>query len=139
MKSTEITRGILAKLAGCNAETIRYYEKIGIMPSPPRSAAGYRHYDDNHVRRLRFIMQSRDLGFTIDDIQNLLSLVDRRSVTCCEVENVAKTHLLLIQKRINDLKRMESVLTETIRDCSGDNVPECPLIDSLFSETLTTT
>ena len=134
MKGEGMTRGNLAKQTGCNAETIRYYEKIGIMPDPPRSSSGYRFYDENHLRRLRFVMKSRELGFSIEDIKSLLGLVDCHAVSCGEVEKMARTHLLLVHKKISDLHQIADVLGRTVRQCSGDDVPECPLIDSLFEE-----
>ena len=128
----EITRGQLAKRSGCNIETIRYYEKIGLMPEPPRSASGYRQYDVNHERRLLFIMRGRELGFTIEDLKSLLGLVDRREVSCGEVERLAKRHLRSVREKISDLRRMERTLSDTVHSCSGQDVPDCPLIDRLF-------
>ena len=129
-----MTRGELAKRTGCNLETIRYYEKIGVLPDPPRTPSGHRRYAADHERRLRFIMRGRQLGFTINGIRNLLDLVDRNSVSCGEVEKMAKEHLLAVRQKISDLRRLESVLGQTIGSCSGDDVPECPLIDTLFGE-----
>jgi len=127
-----MTRGELANRTGCNAETIRYYEKIRVMPEPPRSASGYRQYDETHEQRLRFVMRGRELGFAIEELKNLLNLVDRNAVSCGEVEKLAKLHLGSVRKKIDDLKRMESVLSDTVRSCSGRDVPKCPLIDTLF-------
>jgi len=127
-----MTRGDLAKRTGCNAETIRYYEKIGVMPEPVRSAGGYRQYDETHEQRLRFVMRGRELGFAIDDLKSLLDLVDRNAVSCGEVEKLAKLHLRSVREKIRDLKRMERVLGETISACSGKDVPECALIDTLY-------
>ena len=132
MMAKEITRGTLAKRTGCNIETIRYYEKKGLMPEPPRSTSGYRQYDENHERRLLFVMRGRELGFTIDDLKSLLDLVDRRAVSCGEVEKLAMNHLRSVRQKISDLRRMESTLSDTVHSCSGQNVPDCPLIDRLF-------
>ena len=132
MKDEGVTRGKLAKQTGCNTETIRYYEKIGIMPDPPRSSSGYRFYDDHHQRRLRFIMKSRELGFSIEDIKSLLGLVDCHAVSCAEVEKIAKAHLLLVHQKISELHRIADALSLTVKQCSGNDVPECPLIDTLF-------
>lgn len=134
MAATGITRGQLAKRTGCNAETIRYYEKTGILPDPRRSNSGYRYYDEGNVRRLHFVMQSRELGFSIEEIRSLLDLVDRRAVSCGEVEKLGKAHLLLVRKKISDLKRMADVLDRTVSACSGEDVPECPLIETLFGD-----
>lgn len=127
-----MTRGELSRKTGCNAETIRYYEKIGIMPEPARSASGYRQYDAVHERRLGFVMRGRELGFTMEDLKSLLDLIDRRAVSCAEVEKLARAHLQSVREKISDLKRMEGVLSSTVRACSGKDVPECPLIDTLF-------
>lgn len=127
-----ITRGKLAKKTGCNLETIRYYEKIGLMPEPARSAAGYRQYNETHERRLRFIMRGRELGFGIENLKSLLSLVDRKVVSCGEVSKLAKEHLDTVHQKIQDLRRIEEALSTTVLSCSGEDVPECPVIDALF-------
>ena len=127
-------RNELAKRTGCNLETIRYYEKIGLMPEPPRTDAGYRQYQAEHERRLRFVMRGRELGFVIDDLRSLLDLVDRRAVSCGDVEKLANDHLVSVREKISDLRRMERILSKTLKSCSGNNVPDCPLIDTLFGQ-----
>jgi MerR family mercuric resistance operon transcriptional regulator len=129
-----MTRGELAGRTGCNPETIRYYERIGLMPDPGRSAGGYRQYDPPHERRLRFIMRGRELGFSIEDLGGLLGLVDRRAVTCAEVKSIARANLQAVRKKIADLDRLERVLAATVKSCSGEDVPDCPLIDTLFRD-----
>ena len=121
----------LSRETGCNIETIRYYEKIGILPAPPRGENGYRQYDQAHVDRLRFVMRSRELGFTLDEIRSLLGLVDRGAQSCAEVQAVAQGHLETVRARIRDLRRVEKVLSETVSRCSGRDVPECPVMDAL--------
>ena len=132
MLKNGITRGELAKRSGCNLETIRYFEKIGLMPEPPRTYSGYRQYQAEHERRLRFIMRGRELGFVTDDLRSLLGLVDRQAVSCGDVEKLAQGHLVSIRKKIADLRRMDRILSGTIKSCSGEDVPDCPLIDALF-------
>ena len=105
------------------------------MPEPPRTDAGYRQYQSEHERRLRFVMRGRELGFVIDDLRSLLDLVDRRAVSCGDVEKLAKDHLVSVREKISDLRRMERILSKTLKSCSGDNVPDCPLIDTLFGGT----
>lgn len=122
----------LARATGCNLETIRYYETVGIMPDPPRSAKGHRCYDEIHVRRLKFVMRSRDLGFSLEEIRGLLGLVDDRTQTCAQVQTVAESHLQDVQEKIADLKRIERVLSETVARCTGDAAPECAVIDALL-------
>ena len=113
-----IRRGELARATGCNLETIRYYEKIGIMPDPPRNPKGYRSYDEAHVRRLKFVMRSRDLGFSLEEVRGLLGLVDDESRTCAEVQDIAKDHLNDVKDKIEDLKRIELVLSDTVAPVS---------------------
>ncbi len=124
-------RAALARRTGCNLETIRYYEKIGTMPEPPRTEAGYRLYDDRHVERLRFILRARELGFSLDDIRGLLALVDRGTQTCANVKERTERHLADVREKIADLKRIERVLAETAAKCSGDKVPDCPVLETL--------
>ena len=127
-----MTRGELARRTGCNLETVRYYEKIGLMPDPGRTASGYRQYEESHEDRLRFITRGRELGFSTDDIKELLALVDRRAVTCGDVKLIARRQLKDIRQKLADLRRMERVLADTTRCCLGDDVPECQLIETLF-------
>lgn len=124
-------RGELAKKANCNIETVRYYEKIGLMPEPPRTAGGYRDYGRVHERRLRFILRARELGFGIEDIRGLLSLVDRHVYTCAEVREMTLEHLAAVRRKIADLKRLERTLAKTVAACNGRSVPDCPVIDAL--------
>lgn len=133
MSQQGIRRGELAKLTGCNLETIRYYEKISLIPAPPRGANGYRAYDESHVRRLRFILRARELGFAIDDVHGLLQLVDGGKQTCAEVKARTEKHLADVRAKIADLRRIERTLAATAASCSGEEVPECPILDSLTS------
>ncbi len=126
-------RAELARQTGCNLETIRYYEKIGMMPDPPRTASGYRVYDETHVARLRFILRGRELGFSIEEIRGLLSLVDRGTQTCAEVQALTERHLADVRAKIADLKRIEKVLADTAAQCSGEELPECPVLEALAS------
>lgn len=128
-----LKRAELAKRTRCNLETIRYYEKIGLMPDPPRSGAGYRMYGEAHATRLRFILRSRELGFSIDDIQGLLALVDGGHQTCAEVKERTENHLAGVRAKIADLKRIEKALAVTAEKCSGKEIPECPIMDALIS------
>ena len=128
-----LKRSELARRTGCNLETIRYYEKIGMMPEPPRTASGYRIYDDTHVARLRFILRGRELGFSIEELRGLLSLVDRGTQTCAEVKALTERHLANVRTKIADLRRIEKVLADTAARCSGEEVPECPVLETLAS------
>jgi len=130
-KVSVIRRSDLARLTGCNLETIRYYETIGVMPEPPRTSKNYRAYDDTHVARLRFVMRSRDLGFTLEDVRDLLGLVDGKAGTCADVQILASRHVESVRAKIIDLQRIEKVLSETVSRCTGNDVPECAVIDAL--------
>jgi MerR family transcriptional regulator, mercuric resistance operon regulatory protein len=124
------TIGRLSADTGVNIETIRYYERIGLVPRAPRSAAGRRLYDSYAVRRLGFIRRARELGFSLDDIRFLAAFEDSRP-TCAEVHTLASRHLQEIRLRIRDLKRLERRLSTVTATCSRAAVPDCPLIDTL--------
>ncbi|MBP2236423.1 MerR family mercuric resistance operon transcriptional regulator [Sinorhizobium kostiense] len=131
---TGMQRAELARRTGCNLETVRYYEKVGLLPEPPRTASGYRSYDSTHERRLRFVLRARELGFSLDEIRELLCLVDERDRPCAEVRDVAAVHLAVVRAKIADLKRMERVLKDVVAQCGDGTLPECPLIETLFQE-----
>ncbi|OJY65203.1 MAG: MerR family transcriptional regulator [Sphingobium sp. 66-54] len=126
-----LQRADLAKATGCNLETIRYYEKTALLAEPLRSAKGYRLYGENDVRRLRFIMRARALGFTIEEIRGLLTLVDGGTQTCAEVKARTELHLADVRAKIADLRRIETILAKTAAQCSGDAVPQCAVLEAL--------
>lgn len=127
-----LTRGRLANEIGCNIETIRFYEKIGLMPDPKRTPAGYRQYLPADRARLQFILRARELGFSITDLRGLLGLVDGGDYTCAEVREVTLAHLKSVRTRIRDLKQLEKTLATVSAQCDGEAVPQCPIIDALF-------
>lgn len=131
-KEKELTIGALSRHTGVNIETIRYYEKSGIMPDPPRSAGGYRLYGQKHQKRLGFIRRCRQLGFSMSDIKGLLDLVDGREFTCGEVHALTVKHADQVRDKINDLKRLEKTLRTIASECTGEQVPECPIVDALL-------
>ena len=131
-RAERITRGILSRRTGCNIETVRYYERVGLMPDPGRSEGGHRLYAEEHVRRLQFIRRCRELGFTIEEIRALLDLVDRRDYTCAEVRDISIAHVDEVRRKIRDLRRLEKTMRGMIKECDGGAVPECPIIDALF-------
>ena len=124
--------GELSRKTGVHIETIRYYEREGILPTPMRSPAGRRIYSDEDVRRLNFIHKCRGLGFSLKEINSLLSLVDSGDFTCKEVHELTIHHAGQITEKIVDLKKMEGVLQAMAAQCNQGNVPQCPIIDSLF-------
>jgi len=132
MTTKGLSIGALSERSGVNIETIRYYERIGVMPSPARSAAGYRIYGPEHARRLHFIRRGRELGFSLDELRALLQLVDGHSYTCAQVHALTTRHLKDIRQKIADLRRLERVMSDMAAQCSGDQVPACPIIDALF-------
>lgn len=127
--------GQLSEQTHCKIETIRYYERIGLLPVPARSNGGYRIYDDKHRRRLSFIRRSRELGFTIDEIRDLLNLVDGGNYTCSDVKAITMEHVENIRHKIADLKKLEKTLSRIASQCAGDATPECPIIDALYETT----
>lgn len=128
----KMTIGKLSTITGVNIETIRYYERIGILLDPPRTESGYRIYNQDHQKRLSFVRRSRELGFTLKQVRALLGLVDIGTYTCADVEMIALDHLKDIQTKIADLKKMEKSLKEIVSHCAGGTVNNCPIIDILF-------
>lgn len=132
MKANALSIGKLSKQSGVNIETIRYYEKIGVMPAPDRSASGYRLYGSDHPKRLSFVRRSRQLGFSLHEIRGLLRLVDGDAHTCAQVRELTLDHVAEIRRKIADLKRLKRVMEEMAAQCTGERAPECPIIDALF-------
>lgn len=126
---------MLAARTGCNLETIRYYERAGLLPSPPRSAGGHRLYDATHVDRLRFVRRARELGFALEEIRALLGLADERYRSCTRAHAVATNHLQDVQRKVRDLRRIERTLTAMVAKCADGTLVECPLIEDLFRPT----
>lgn len=129
-----VTIGQLAKAAGVNLETVRYYERIQLMPPPDRTEGGHRAYDSDHVRRLAFIRRARELGFGIESIRALLAAAEPGRSSCAEVMEIAGAHLAEVQTKLADLARLEKILADTIRKCTGDQTPACPVLDMLDAE-----
>ncbi len=115
-------------------ETIRYYEKIGLMPDPPRTLGGHRIYDQLLLKRLSFIQRCRKLGFTINEIRELLELVDGGDYSCAEVLESTQAHIDRIRIKIKELRVMEKTLKAISSQCSGKDVPECAIVEELWQE-----
>ncbi len=124
--------GALASATGCNIETIRYYERESLLPSPPRSPGGHRQYAAEHLKRLTFLRRARVLGFSMAEIRELLSLIDSDRYTCQEINALTMTHVETIREKLRDLKRLESALVEMADACKRDTRPECPIVDALY-------
>jgi MerR family mercuric resistance operon transcriptional regulator len=126
-----ITIGELSRLSGVHIETIRYYERIKMLPKPPRTPAGRRAYNSTHARQLAFIKRARELGFSPDDVHKLLQLGGPERAPCGEVRDIALVHLNDIRARIADLRRLERLLAKTVAQCTGSTAPECAVLDIL--------
>lgn len=133
MSDHRLTIGKVAEQTGCKIETIRYYEREQLLAKPDRSAGGHRMYAQHHVQRLVFIRRSRQLGFSMAEIRELLSLVDQQQVSCELVKSIADNHLRDVRSKIADLTKMERTLSTLSGQCTGHDVPECPIIDTLQS------
>jgi MerR family mercuric resistance operon transcriptional regulator len=131
MKPVTLLIGELSQRTGCHIETIRYYERVRLLPRAQRRGR-YRTFSDADVARLNFVMRSRELGFSIDEIRTLLALSSNPdSTSCSEAQSLAAAHLVAVRSRLRDLRRMQKVLTETIRRCQSRKTPLCPLIEAL--------
>lgn len=123
--------GEVSRRSGCHIETIRYYERSGLLPAPKRSAGGYRQYADSDVDRLRFIARGRTLGFSLEEIRSLLQLADDPALSCAEVDQLASQHLADIKARMADLRRMAVALQRTLEVCQGGKRGECAILQVL--------
>lgn len=124
------TIGQISDQTGVSIETIRYYEKEGMLPNPPRTAGGHRVYDGTLRDRLSFIKRSRELGFSIGDTRSLLSMADG-SFTCKQVHDLTAEHIHSVQSKIKDLQRLQLTLRKIADECSRGNDPDCPVIEVL--------
>jgi DNA-binding transcriptional MerR regulator len=124
------TIGMLSRESSVNLETIRYYEKIGLLSKPLRTMNGYRHYDASAIKRLRFIRRGRELGFGIAEIKTLLELADHPEYPCREANELAKAHLIEVETKIKDLLAMQEVLSRIIA-CESHTASHCRLIEAL--------
>ena len=126
--------GALARRSGVNIETIRYYERIKLLPPPPRSGSGRRLFGATELRMLVFIRRSRELGFSIGEIRALLRLGGPQKASCREVRVIAAGHLEDIRAKLKDLRKLERLLAGTIARCTGRTAPDCPVLDILDVE-----
>lgn len=127
----KLTIGSLAKATGTKVVTIRYYEEIGLLPAPTRSAANYRTYAPEHLRRLSFIRRARDLGFSLEQVRELMGLADRRDQSCLAVDHIANHHRAAIQRKITDLTALASELDALIESCSRNTMADCRILEAL--------
>ncbi len=137
MKNTadSITSSELAKRSAVNLETIRYYERQGLLPKPPRSAAGYRLFSLAEVRRVRFIKRAQELGFSLKEIKELLALRVTPGTTSADVRKRAEAKIADIEEKVQTLRAMQQALTRLTATCCGDGaISECPILESLNVE-----
>jgi len=125
------TIGSAARLAGCNVETLRYYERIGLLPVPPRSKSGRRSYGQMEIARVQFIRRCRDLGFTLKDVEALVALSAPGRGHCDEAKRLAEAQRASVRQKLVDLSRVEAWLAQMIERCSAAESDGCPLIETL--------
>lgn len=133
-RAENLSIGELSRLSGVNIETIRYYERIKMLPAPPRTASGRRVYGPAEKRALGFIRRSRELGFTLEEIRALLALGGPERASCADVHKIASAHLKNVRSKLADLVKLESVLAETVAQCSDGTSPDCPVLDILDAD-----
>ncbi|MCL4239777.1 MAG: helix-turn-helix domain-containing protein [Dehalococcoidia bacterium] len=126
--------GQVAARTGCKAPTIRYYEELGLLGAPARTAGGHRTYSGHDVRRLNFIRRSRDLGFSLDTIRDLLDLVANPERSCADVDQLATEHLGQIAEKLRLLSAMQGALQDMLDQCSHTTIHECRIIEALSPE-----
>jgi MerR family mercuric resistance operon transcriptional regulator len=127
-----LTIGEVAKAADVGIETVRFYEREGLIPEPARRQSGYRQYPPDTVRRLRFIRRAKELGFTLKEIGELLDLRVDPQRTCADVRDLAKAKMADVEAKMLDLARIQAALTDLVRTCRGKGpTSECPILDAL--------
>ncbi len=131
MSKSELSIGELAKRTGCKVQTIRYYEQIGLMPDSLRTAGNQRRYGARHLERLAFIRHSRELGFPLEAIRELLSLSDTPDHSCAAADDIARRQLKAVESRIKRLKALQAELKRMVAQCSGGRVADCRVIEVL--------
>jgi MerR family transcriptional regulator, mercuric resistance operon regulatory protein len=130
-RGESVSIGELSKRSGVNIETIRYYERIKMLPTPARTASGRRVYGPAERRILAFIRRSRDLGFTLEEIRALLALGGPERAPCADVHKIASAHLANVRHKLSDLAKLEAILAETVAQCSDGAAPDCPVLNIL--------
>ncbi|KKC23949.1 MerR family transcriptional regulator [Sphingomonas sp. SRS2] len=128
---TALTIGLLAKATGTKVETVRYYERIGLLAQPGRTSGNYRAYGAQALSRLSFIRRSRDLGFSLDQVRDLLDLADHKLDDCRSVDALATEHLAEIDRKLADLTKLRRELNGLISSCNGGTISECRILDAL--------
>lgn len=128
---SSLTIGRLAKATGTKVETVRYYERIGLLGAPARSEGNYRVYSGAELGRLSFIRRARDLGFTLEQVRELLGLSDDRSRSCGAADELAREHLAAVDRKITDLRALRRELGNLVEQCSHGTIADCRIIEAL--------
>jgi Cu(I)-responsive transcriptional regulator len=131
MSAEKLQIGDLARATSTKVETIRYYEQIGLLPAPARTSGNFRAYSANHLGRLSFIRRARDLGFTLDQVRELLSLSDQKRRSCEVVDGIARQHLVDVNRKIEDLTSLRDELSGLIEQCRCGTIADCRIIEAL--------
>lgn len=131
MAAETLSIGDLSRSTGTKVETIRYYERTGLLPAPPRTGGNYRAYGQQHLGRLSFIRRARDLGFSIEQVKALLGLADQRDQSCLAVDGIAREHLAEVERKLVDLSALQRELTALLGQCQHGTVAECRIIEAL--------
>lgn len=129
--SPALTIGDLARATNTKVVTIRYYEKVGLLPPATRTAGNYRAYEPHDIDRLRFVRRCRDLGFTLNQIRDLLSLASQQDQDCAKVDRIASEHLAAVERKIGDLQRLADELRRINTRCEGGKIADCCIIEAL--------
>lgn len=127
--------GKLAESTGIKPETIRFYEREGLLPAPARAANNYRVYGAQHRRRLCFLARLRSLGFRLNEVRELLSLIDQGDYSCGDIKGIGERHLQGIRQRLQDLMRLEKAMNGLVRQCDGGDSADCTMLEVLFDDT----
>ncbi len=131
MATGTLSIGALARRTSTRVETIRYYERIGLLPAPARTGGNYRAYTRHHLERLSFIRRGRDLGFPLDAVRALLRLADDRDRSCAEVDKIARRHLIEVERKLADLAALRTELRQLVDQCKRGTIAECRIIEAL--------
>lgn len=134
--SRGLSIGELARRSGCKVQTVRYYEEIGLLPKSDRTEGNQRIFPGSSVERLAFVRHSRDLGFSIDDIRDLLQLADNPDISCADADGIARRHLAEVEQRLASLAALKTELERMVVMCRGGSISDCRVIETLSNHAL---
>lgn len=131
VRALALSAGQLSARCGVNVETIRYFERIGLIPQAGRTANGHRRFGDRHLQQLNFIRRTKEMGFSQNEVRSLISLSNDSSKSCGEIKVIADANLIVIRSKISGLLRLEKLLAEASSKCGDSERPQCPVIEAL--------